>query len=67
MPEIVMFKAFCIERYKFFHNVNGKTTIDLFIQYGVFKYIESFYDILHTFGDQYIIQDIDKFISTRQS
>ena len=67
MPEIVRFKAFCIERYKFTHNMNGKTAIHLFIQYGVFDYIESFYDVLHTFGDQYIIQDIDKFISARRS
>jgi len=29
-------------------------------QYGVMEYIVSFYDVLHTFGDQYIVEDIDR-------
>ena len=66
MPEIVKFKAFCIERYKYEHNMSGKDTISLFMQYGVLEYIGSFYDVLHTFGDQYIVADIDRFIQARQ-
>jgi len=66
MSEIVNFKAFCLERYKFKHNLNGKDVIHLFLKYGVLEYISSFYDVLHTFGDQYIIEDIDRFIEVRQ-
>jgi len=66
MPEIVKFKAFCLERYKYEHNMSGKDTIRLFMQYGVLDYIGSFYDVLHTFGDKYIVEDIDLFIETRQ-
>ena len=66
MPEIIKFKAFCLERYKFEHNLSGKATINLFMKYGVLDYIGSFYDVLHTFGDQYIVQDIELFIAARR-
>jgi len=65
MQEIIKFKAFCLERYKFEHDMSGKDVINLFVQYGVLEYIESFYDVLHTFGDQYIVQDIDLYIAAR--
>ena len=67
MPEIVRFKAFCLERYKYKHNMNGKDTFRLFKQYGVMDYISSFYDVLHTFGDKYLVEDIDLFIKARQT
>ena len=66
MPEIVKFKAFCLERYKFAHNLKGHEVLRLFKQYEVMDYITSFYDILHTLGDKYIVADIDDFISVRQ-
>jgi len=67
MSEIVKFKAFCLERYKHEHNLSGKDTLRLFKQYGVMDYLGSFYDVLHTFGDEYIVQDINLFIEERQS
>ncbi|MDR0288203.1 MAG: DUF3791 domain-containing protein [Clostridiales bacterium] len=66
MTEVVKFKAFCIERYKHTHNMKGKDTLRLFNQYGVMDYIGSFYDVLHTFGDKYIVSDIDEFIAERK-
>jgi hypothetical protein len=66
MPEVVRFKAFCLERYKHAHNLKGSETLRLFKQYGVMDYIGSFYDVLHTFGDRYIVADIDEFITSRQ-
>ena len=66
MPEVVNFKAFCLERYKHEHNMNGRDTLKLFQKYGVMEYIGSFYDVLHSFGHQYIVQDIDKFIAVRR-
>jgi len=66
MSEIVNFKAFCLERYKHEHNMNGKDTLKLFQKYGVMEYISSFYDVLHSFGHQYIVQDINEFIALRR-
>ncbi|MCL2200976.1 MAG: DUF3791 domain-containing protein [Oscillospiraceae bacterium] len=67
MPEIVKFKAFCLERYKYEHGLNGRETFLLFKQYGVFDYIGSFYDVLHCYGDKYIVEDIDRFIEVRRA
>jgi len=67
MPEIVKFKVFCIERYKHTYNLKGSEVLRLFMQYGVMDYIESFYDVLHTFGDKYIVADIDEFIAVRRT
>jgi len=63
MPEIVRFKAFCLEQYKYEHDMSGKAVFQLFKLYGVLDYITSFYDVLHTFGARYIVQDIDAFIN----
>jgi hypothetical protein len=67
MSEVVNFKAFCLERYKYAHNINGAEALRLFKQYGVMDYISSCFDILHTFGDKYIVADIDEFIAVRQT
>ena len=66
MPEIVKFKAFCLERYKYAHNLKGSEALSLFKQYGVMDYIDAFYAVLHTFGDKYIVADIDEFIAVRK-
>jgi len=66
MAEIIQFKAFCLERYKYKHNMSGKDTLHLFKRYGVLDYIREFYDVLHSYGHQYIVQDIDEFIAVRR-
>ena len=38
----------------------------MFEDYGVLEYIEEFYDVLHTFGQQYILADIEEFIESRR-
>jgi len=66
MSKTLEFKIFCLESYKSAHNINGASALDVFNKYGVFDYIESFYDVLHSTGQQYIAQDIDLFIKARQ-
>jgi hypothetical protein len=67
MSDTATFKVFCIERYKSKHHLKGNEVFRLFKDYGVFDYIDSFYDVLHTFGEQYIIADINEFIAERQT
>jgi hypothetical protein len=66
MSDTAHFKVFCLERYKSEHNLKGKDAFRLFQEYGVLDYLGSFYDVLHTFGDKSIVQDIDLFIEARQ-
>lgn len=67
MSNIAHFKVFCLERYKSKHQMKGSEAFRLFKEYGVLDYLDSFYDVLHTFGDQYIVSDIDEFIAARQA
>ena len=41
--------------------------MDLFKKYNVFDYLESFYDVLHTTGRDYLIEDIDIYINSRRT
>ena len=66
MRDTVTFKAWCLEQYKYEHDMNGVDTFNLFKKYGVLGYLEEFYDTLHTFGMQYLVQEIDEFIDVRR-
>jgi len=60
------FLVFCIEIYKAAKNLTGKETISLFKRYGVFDYVLSCYEALHTTGTNYIVEDIDLYLEARQ-
>lgn len=66
MTQTLQFKIFCIEQYKNTHNLGGAEVMRKFRDYGVFEYITSFYDVLHSTGGKYIVEDIDMFIAARQ-
>jgi hypothetical protein len=67
MSKTLEFKIFCIESYKQANNVSGAYAVNLFKQKGVFDYISSFYDVLHSTGSQYIAEDIGEFLKTRMA
>jgi hypothetical protein len=67
MRDTAHFKVFCLERYKSEHNMKGRDAYLIFKQYGVLDYIASFYDVLHTLGDRYIVSDIDEYIESRRA
>jgi len=67
MSKTAHFKVFCLERYKSEHHLKGKDAFQIFKENGVLDYLTSFYDVLHTFGDKYIVADIDEFIAARQT
>jgi len=66
MSATAKFKVFCIEQYKTKHGLTGHEAVSLFEQYEVFDYLTDFYDVLHTFGTNYIVEDIEEFIKARQ-
>ena len=67
MSKTLEFKAFCFEAYRSSKKLSGRETIDLFKKYGVLDYLEACYDVLHTTGRNYIIEDIDIFINARKT
>ncbi len=65
MSKEMTFTVFCLESYKLHRNMSGKAVSKLFADYGVFAYINEFYDVLHTTGDSYINNDIDIYLKSR--
>lgn len=67
MSKELPFMVLCVEEYKNQKKLTGKEVIDLFNRYSVCEYIQEFYEVLHTTGTRYIINDIDLYIKSRQS
>ena len=66
MDKITPFIVYCIEEYKSAKNMTGKSVIELFDRCRVIEYIRSYYEALHTTGKQYIANDINQYIESRQ-
>lgn len=67
MNKELPFIVLCIEEYKNQKRMTGKEVIALFNKYSVCEYIQDFYDVLHTTGTKYIVNDIDLYINSCQS
>lgn len=67
MSKTLEFKAFCFEAYRADKKLTGRETMQMFKKYGVLQYLSTCYDVLHTTGRQYIIEDIDEFINIRKN
>jgi len=63
--EKIYFVSFCIEQYKTEKNIDGEEAFKTFEKYGVDKYLEDFYDVLHTQGHQWLMEEIDEYIKNK--
>lgn len=61
------FLVYCTEQYKNTKGLTGRQVAELFNEYKVWEYIYSCFEALHTTGVNYIINDIDVYIESRQS
>jgi hypothetical protein len=57
---------FCLEEYRKELNINGEEAIEVFENYNVFKFLEEYYEVLHTQSMKYIIDEIKEFIRQRK-
>lgn len=67
MSREAQFTVFCMESYKIHKALTGRQVSELFEKYGVFEYIQEFFDVLHTTGYQYINHDIDIYLQARNA
>lgn len=58
------FLIYCMERYRYLKGISGAEVAKIFDQYGIYEYIKKYFESLHTMGDDYIVQDIDDYISS---
>ncbi len=61
--DIALFVAFCIEEYGAAKGMAGDQVLGLFSQYGVIDYLSNCFEPLHTQGRQWLIAEIDEYIS----
>lgn len=59
------FVVFCLEVYKANGNMTGEEAFEIFKQYGVLEYLKNGYEMLHTQGEEWIINDITEFLENR--
>ena len=62
-----MFVSFCIEQYAKAKNMATEDVVNLFEQYGIAEHFCEFYDVLHTQGGQWLVEEIDKMINERRN
>lgn len=61
------FISFCMEQYKKHISATGSTVMELFEQYDLIDYLQTYYDVLHTQSDQWLMEEIDNLIKERQN
>ncbi|MGN0281347.1 MAG: DUF3791 domain-containing protein [Prevotella sp.] len=66
VEERAMFVSFCIEQYAKAKNMPTEDVVNLFEQYGITEHFCEFYDVLHTQGHNWLIEEIDEMINNRK-
>ena len=65
--DIAYFLSFCIEQYKNAKPLSGGKAMEVLNEYGVLEYLAQHYEVLHTQSHQWLIEDIDEYISLRKN
>lgn len=60
------FYTYCLEKYAQAKGLTGLQTFALMKRYEVDDYLIDHYDLLHTQGTAYVIEEIDRFIQRRK-
>jgi len=58
--DILYFVAFCLEGYKNKHGLTGVATSELFDRHGIKQFLSDHYDVLHTQGMPWILEEIEE-------
>ena len=58
--------SFCIEQYAKAKGIATDEAASLLEQYGIAEHFCKFYDVLHTQGGQWLVEEIDEMINRRK-
>ena len=64
--DIAYFISFCIEQYKNEKSLTGTEAMLLLDKYKVLDYLSEHYEVLHTQGRQWLMEEIDEYIRIRK-
>ena len=65
--DILYFISFCIEQYKHEMGMSGSEVMDLFDQNGLLDYLSENYEVLHTQGHRWLIEEMKDYLKRRAS
>ena len=65
MSKETTFLIYCMERYRYDKGLSGADVAKIFDRYGIYEYVTKYFEVLHTMGDEYIVEDIDNYISSK--
>lgn len=68
MPEdtIPLFLSFCIEQYKNAKGISGRQAMEILSDAGVLDYLERNYEVLHTQGHQWLLEEMDEYMQNHR-
>lgn len=61
------FVAFCIEQYKMQKGIDGAKAAEIFFSTGVADYLSENFEVLHTQGKQWLMEEIENYIQTNSA
>ncbi len=61
-----LFFIFCTENFRIQNQMDGREVVALFSQFRVYDFLYQNYEILHTQGTQYIVEEIRHYIKNHQ-
>lgn len=64
--EVIQFYTYCLENYAKRQHIGGINAWALFKETGADDYVIDNYDLLHTQGTEYVLDDIQRFINKRK-
>lgn len=64
--EAFEFYTYCLEKYALSKGLTGLQALALLRRYGADDYLIEHYDLLHTQGTGYVIDELDRFIQRRK-
>ncbi len=59
-------QLFCLENYKTAKGISGKNALEEFKKHGIFVFISNNYEVLHTQGKNYILDEINHYMNNRR-
>ena len=66
LKEVFEFYTYCLENYAIRKQISGMRAWVIFKESGADDYVTNNYDLLHTQGIEYILDDIQRFINRRK-
>ena len=60
------FVSFCIEQYAKAKNMPTEDVVNIFDKYDITEHFCEFFDVLHTHGHNWLIEEIDEMINNKK-